>query len=97
MESFLSNSEYRELYDAFETNLPDEENIISTLRDIYDIDNDYDTEGAISKIVSTLFAKSTQKFNIDDEVMFSDNLSSTKLTAIADLLEVDQEDIMVKY
>jgi len=98
MESFLSNSEYRELYDAFETNLPDEENIISTLRDIYDIDNDYDTEGAISKIVSTLFAKSTQKFNIDDEVMFSDNLSSTKLTAIADLLEVDQEDIMAsKY
>ena len=98
MESFLSNSEYRELYDAFETNLPDEENIISTLRDIYDIDNDYDTEGAISKIVSTLFAKSTQKFNIDDEVMFSDNLSSTKLTTIADLLEVDQEDIMAsKY
>jgi len=94
IESFLTNSEYRELYDAFETNLPDEENILKTLRDIYDIDNDYDTEGAISKIVSTLFAKSTQKYNVGDEVMFSDNLSSTKLIAIADLLEVDQEEIM---
>lgn len=94
IESFLTNSEYHELYDAFETDLPDEKNILNTLRDIYDIDNDYDTEGAISKIVSALFAKSTQKYNIGDEVMFSDNLSSTKLTAIADLLKVDQEDIM---
>ena len=94
IESFLTNPEYRELYDAFETDLPDEENILKTLRDIYDIDNDYDTEGAISKIVSTLFAKSTQKYNVGNEVMFSDNLSSTKLNAIADLLEVDQEEIM---
>ena len=98
IESFLTNLEYRELYDSYpdeKTNpLPLEKNIFKTLRDIYDIDNDYDTEGAISKIVSTLFAKSTQKYNIDDEVMFSDNLSSAKLTAIADLLEVDQEEIM---
>jgi len=98
IESFLTNSEYRELYGTYpdeKTNpLPLEKNIFKTLRDIYDIDNDYDTEGAISKIVSTLFAKSTQKFNIDEGVMFSDNLSSTKLTAIADLLEVDQEEIM---
>lgn len=98
IESFLTNSEYRELYGTYPTEktnpLPLEKNIFKTLRDIYDIDNDYDTEGAISKIVSTLFAKSTQKFNIDEGVMFSDNLSSTKLTAIADLLEVDQEEIM---
>ena len=98
IEAFLSNIEFVELNNRYASDLPDisgtNNSIHTALREVYLSSNDYDTERAIKRITSALFGKSTQRFDIGDRVMLSENLANEKRSEIATLIGADEDDVM---
>jgi len=91
MEALFTNQEYIELYTTPDPSLPLQEKLKTELRNVYDADGEYNTKGAISKMASFIFGSSEKKFNTEDEVILSNNISTDKVRAIATVLNVTED------
>ena len=89
----LSNKEYTDLSDL-STKVPLNTSIEAALHEVYSASNDFDTETAISKIASVLFATSSQKFDTNDRVVFSESIDIDKIEVLAGLFGSTSDDII---